>query len=366
MRDEELVREAKRLIDAIAAKPRFAGSAEESEARRFCAAELRKAGIVAAEKEFEFSEWPGRWGIPLIAGGILFLVVIAAAAAEDKGPSGLVLLLVAFVFLLGNRVLHSRRDTATQRMRSLRSKSINLESTRGNEPRVWLVAHIDSKSQSIPMLVRVASHATLLAVLAAEAVAAFSMQWGFVHPAHWGWMAAVGAIAAAPSLFCFVGNKSRGALDNATGVASVLLAARLISPEKPLGVLITSGEELDLAGARAWGKDAVGAPMINCDTVDDAGDWRCMYGNRPHAICIAAERAAKKLGLPLRMGRVIPGIITDSLAFETAGLPSVTLSRGTLRTLARLHTRGDNPDHISGAGAATAARLLAGMVEELS
>ncbi|MDQ6718696.1 MAG: M28 family metallopeptidase, partial [Gemmatimonadota bacterium] len=184
---------------------------------------------------------------------------------------------------------------------------------------------------------------------------------------HWSWLAIAGSLAALPSLFCFVGNRSRGALDNATGVAAVLLAARLVSAEKSFGVLITSGEELDLAGARAWGKGpAAVKAVINCDTIDDSGGWRCMFGNRPHAIGAAAEKAAKKLGLPLRMGKMIPGIITDSLAFETAGLPSVTLSRGTLRTLARLHTSGDNPDRLTGAGAATAARILAQMVEELS
>src|SRR5205823_2264641 len=139
---------------------------------------------------------------------------------------------------------------------------------------------------------------------------------GAIHSVNWNWIVIAAVIASPPSLLCFVQNESRGALDNATGVAAVLLAARLISPEKPLGVLITSGEELDLAGARAWGRGAGGAPMINCDTVDDAGAWRCMYGNRPRAITIGAERVAKKLGLPLRMGRVIPGIITDSLAFE--------------------------------------------------
>jgi Zn-dependent M28 family amino/carboxypeptidase len=180
-------------------------------------------------------------------------------------------------------------------------------------------------------------------------------------------------LGALPSLLCIVGNKSRGALDNASGVAAVLMAARLIQPARNLGVLLTSGEELDLAGARAWTADqppgagaGAGAMLINCDTVDDEGGWRLMYVTHPHALDMASQRAAKKLGLPLRMGRVIPGIITDSHAFETGGLPSVTLSRGTVRTLARLHTAGDNPDRLSGLGAATAARILAQMVEELS
>lgn len=365
MRDDELRVEAKRLIDELAATARFAGSAEEARARAICAGELSAAGFTAVEREFEFSEWPGRWGIPLIAAGLLFAILITAAAAARRPQLGGLAWMITI--LLGFRIQKSRRDTATLQMQALRSRSVNLEATRGTSPRIWLVAHLDSKSQSIPMLVRVASHVALFTVVTIELAMVFLVEWGAVHPVRWGWLAIAGVIAAIPSLLCMVGNKSRGALDNATGVAAVLLASRLVPPGMPCGVLITSGEELDLAGARAWARDShPDALMINCDTVDDDGAWKCMYWNRPHAIGVAAEKAAKKLGLALRMGKMIPGIITDSLAFETAGLRSVTLSRGTLRTLARLHTSGDNPDRLAGTGVATAARILAQMVEELS
>jgi hypothetical protein len=361
---DELTAEAKRLIDALASTPRFAGSAGENRARELCAAELRGSGYTITEREFEFSEWPGRWGIPFMS---LLLVaataVTAAGARRDPALGGLGFTLT---FVLGASIVSSRRQFATAKVKWLRSRATNLEAKRGS-PRVWLVAHLDSKSQSVPMLVRVASHLALSAVIVFEMATLLLAQWGAIRNPHWSWIVAAALVAALPSLFCLAGNASRGALDNATGVAAAVLAAKLIPPEKAVGVLITSGEELDLAGARAWaGESHPGNSMINCDTVDDRGGWRCMFRNQPHALTVAAEKSAKKLGLALRMGRVIPGIITDSLAFEMGGLPSVTISRGTLRTLARLHTRGDNPDHLTGAGAATAARLLAEMVEELS
>jgi hypothetical protein len=365
MTRDELIAEAKRLIDALASTPRFAGSAEEKRAREMCAAELRRAGFTPAEKEFEFSEWPGRWGIPLISAWLLSCILVIAFASRVAPPgtamgAGVVLLVAGSVFSAG------RRDRATARMKWQRSTSANLEVRRG-APRVWLAAHVDSKSQTVPMLLRVASHVALLVVFAAALVACFVATLRRAPLSHPDWLTWGGLLAALPGLFCFVGNKSRGALDNASGVAAVLLASRLIPRELPLGILITRGEELDLAGARSWAATApAGALMINCDTIDDEGGWRCMYASAPNEISAGAGKAAKKLGLPLRMGRMIPGIITDSLAFEKAGLPSVTISRGTLQTLARLHTRGDNPDRLTGAGAAEAARLLAEMVEELS
>ena len=365
MHDEALVGEAKRLIDALAASPRFAGSREERNARELCAGVLQRAGLATTETPFEFSQWPGRFGIPLVAGWLLLGIIIAWATAAIF-PQRADPIVIAYLFVVPGFVYAARRrPTATARMSSYRTTSVNLEGVRGNA-HVWLVAHLDSKSQSVPMLVRVASHVALITVFVATYAIGFAQLIGWAKHPQWGWLVILAGIAALPSLFCVVGNKSRGALDNATGVAAVLLAAGLVSRGKSFGVLITSGEELDLAGARAWSAGAhKGATMINCDTVDDAGSWRCMFQMRPHALGMAAERAAKKLGLALRMGKVIPGILTDSLAFEAAGLPAVTLSRGTLRTLARLHTRADSPDRVIGSGAAAAASMLAEMVEEL-
>jgi hypothetical protein len=332
----------------------------------FCAEVLKGAGLATREVPFEFSQWPGRFGIPLIAGWVLIGILVAWATAVFTPHIDNPLLFSNFILMLGFLIGSRRRRTATVRMSAYRTTSANLEAARGN-PHVWLVAHLDSKSQSIPMLVRVASHIALMTVLIATFAMGFAEMFGWIEHPVWGWLAILGIIAALPSLFCFVGNKSRGALDNATGVAAVLLAAERIPAGKSFGVLITSGEELDLAGARAWSATAQkGAMMINCDTIDDDGALRCMWVNRPHALGVAAEKAAKKLGLGLRMGGMIPGIITDGMAFEAAGVSSVTLSRGTVQTLGRLHTSGDSPDRLTGSGVAGAALMLAQMVEELA
>jgi hypothetical protein len=63
---------------------------------------------------------------------------------------------------------------------------------------------------------------------------------------------------------------------------------------------------------------------------------------------------------------MIPGVLADSIAFSHAGWDSVTLSRGNLATLARVHTTNDTRERLNGTGIAKAARLLAATVEELS
>lgn len=148
--------------------------------------------------------------------------------------------------------------------------STNLVARRAPEaaPGIWLVAHLDSKSQTIPILARIASVTAfaalfglaLLALISASILGRDSLTRIGVATSI---LAAVGLL---PLLVLFIGNRSNGALDNASGVAAVLLALRQLKG-RDIGVVITSAEELALAGARAF--VAVGlAPgvAINCDT----------------------------------------------------------------------------------------------------
>ena len=56
---------------------------------------------------------------------------------------------------------------------------------------------------------------------------------------------------------------------------------------------------------------------------------------------------------------MLPGILTDSVALADGGWETLTLSRGSLRTLLRIHTPRDGLDAMRGTGIAGAARVLA-------
>ena len=139
----------------------------------------------------------------------------------------------------------------------------------------------------------------------------------------------------------------------------------------PAGELIgceSCAEELGLAGARAWAATAdAGMLVVNCDTVDDDGSWRCMYsGPKPARIARAVETIALTSGLKVAVGRLIPGILADSMAFADRGIESVTISRGNLSTLARIHTRRDNSSALGGSGVADGGALLSSLAKELA
>jgi hypothetical protein len=66
------------------------------------------------------------------------------------------------------------------------------------------------------------------------------------------------------------------------------------------------------------------------------------------------------------MKHFVPGVLADSMAFSDRGIEAATLSRGTLSTLARIHTRRDNSNAFTGTGVQQAGALLAALTTELS
>jgi hypothetical protein len=387
MAPPELVQRARSLLTELARAPRFAGSNEESEARQLCKAELERAGFECRELPFEYSEWPGRWGPPIAAAFQGFTILVVAHMAVHHGAlSALAVGAAMLVALMFASTDAKRRWIA--RFPLERARSTNLEARRG-DPRVWLVAHLDSKSQTVPILIRIASSVVLAIVTVLSLIVLLMSLVGVSFPAMtWHAIALAAVLGALPSMLCFVQNQSNGAVDNASGVVAALLASQSDSAPRNLGVVITSGEELGLAGARAWALSALPFPaeqtsalpfssaqvsakpeisILNCDTVDEAGQWRCMYtGTRPDRIMAAAETIAGALGVRVRVGRLIPGILADSMVFADRGLKAVTVARGTLKTLARIHTRRDNSNTLTGNGAAEASAILSALAKELA
>jgi hypothetical protein len=270
--------------------------------------------------------------------------------------------------------------TGTIALPFCRRHSVNLEAVRppspDTPPTVWLVAHLDSKSQLVPMLVRIlgvllciAAWVTLL-VLWAATMAAPVPKPLFVATA------LCSALGALPLIGTLVGSLGHGALDNASGVATILSATDYLDPTLPIGLLVTSAEELGLAGARAWihrkGNDkptngrSSRTITINCDGIDDHGRLVCMLpkhlARRLRDPLSTAGRAASVT--PVIRG-ILPGVLVDAIAWTQAGFPALTVSRGEWHSLARVHTRDDDLRHMTGAGIDEAAKFIAKLAEVL-
>jgi hypothetical protein len=321
---------------------------------------LSALGFSTERQQFEYSALPGRFGAPIIGGvgALLSIIVVWRAIGGDRHTDALAITAIAIEIVL-LIVLGGSRGTM---LPFLRTNATNLEARRGASPTVWLVAHIDSKSQLVSTAVRTLGVMLLL-------VAMCGLMIGGSSPATWLARIIIASAVLGGGILCLcvVGASSDGAADNASGVAAVLEAASLIASHVSLGVLITDAEELALAGARAWVRGRPPAIAINCDTVDDHGRTVVMwYGRWSRSLGLRAAAIAKSADARAIAMRPLPGVLTDSDAFRQARWTTVTLSRGSLRTLNRIHTARDNLHSLRGDGIAGAAHVLATLVEELT
>ena len=88
--------EARRLLEAIAAVPRAAGTAEEQLARDRCATYLREHGFAVQEENFSYSAFAGTLATPL-AGALLFSMFLFTALLAPSGRLSALLMLMVHV-----------------------------------------------------------------------------------------------------------------------------------------------------------------------------------------------------------------------------------------------------------------------------
>lgn len=353
------------FLRTIASQGRFTGTPELERARELCAARLRGLGFTVHERPFRYSTLPARFGMPAVGLTSAGLLVAVAALAARDAPGGAALVagggLLLVVLLAG-----WLSSAAASGLSWAQASGTNLEAVRSAEPTVWLVAHLDSKSQRYPLGLRVAGAVLSLGawIIALITVVGRLGQYGWWHA----WFLWLPAVAGGGLLtFASSGNDSPGAVDNASGVAAVLAAAEWLPPDTPVGILITDAEEMGMAGAHAWARGRAPGVALNCDTVDDQGQLLLLTaGRRPGRITAALAAAAEAAAIDYLVRPVPPGALTDGLALSRAGWECATLGRATLGTLFRIHTPRDSVEHLEGRGVADSAAVLAALIEELA
>jgi hypothetical protein len=327
---------------------------------------LAALGYDVREERFPYSAFPGCYATP-IAGAVLGATIVAASLLALGGNAKV----SAIVFIVGVVItaLFARWMLADGVLTVpwMRREGINLVATRGAaQPQVWLVAHIDSKSQPVPSAVRVAGVVMLAVALLLACLALVLTLVDALSRTVWWAALATGVVGALPVVASVVGSRSDGAVDNASGVAAVLGAAARMRPEAGCGILLPTAEELGLAGARAWARTHAAGVALNCDGVDDDGALVIMYNQSAPNDVIDAVRAVTPARVPARAMRMPLGLLTDSTALAAAGWSAVTVSHGSLATLRRIHTPNDSLATLRGTRINDVADILARAAEALA
>lgn len=362
-----MTRSPQALLERLAV-PRLPGSRALADVEDFLAAELQHLGYQVTATRFAVHSpldavsvvgaglgWLALLTVPLLAiplprwGAVLFLSVGAAALAVVGWG-------------LASGAIPNPRTRAEVR---------NLEGRRG-DPRIWLVAHSDSKGQGLSLRGRVI--AVVVAVVGIGSMTALAVA-RLTGPLHW-----VAALAGAAPALVAGGLLSRsrarddspGAVDNATGVIAVLTAAAELAGRSDVGILITGAEEYAMAGARVWTAETTRRePFVNFDGIDSRGAIRVMAHGSPGSAGVEARALAAQLAEGLRasapevrMAPLPPGVMVDGTVLARAGMPGVTVSRGTWATLGVVHTSRDVAGRIDPEPAAAVGRAVAGVVAD--
>jgi hypothetical protein len=361
-----------RAVLAEIAKPRLTGSHGAEEVTGTVRACFEALGYEVHDRAFQYNPWPGRFGITAV--GVLYLVATLAAAgflyANDPFPAIAILLIL--LVAAGLIALFAR--PAIDAMSFGSQPGLNLLAQRPDRrPRYIIMAHRDSKSQPVPLSFRgpaiiVAALVWLGLLLGAAAHTARPLA-----PALILLLGALGAVAGIILILCWVDNSSPGALDNASGVVAALGIAAREADAGDIGFLITDAEELGLAGARA------AAPhlppvygVINLDGLDDEGVFYVLErfgtlrktGLAPH-LAAALLQEADATGEPANRRDLPFGIPVDHIPIVRAGIPALTVMRGSVKSLSRVHRPSDDLEHLRGDGIDRTIALVGGALARL-
>lgn len=355
------------------ARPRLTGSAGALEVAAIVRKRLHSYGYQVRDFPFTFSTWPGRFGVS-VAGLVFVGGTLGAAALMNMRHPGVALAVLLTVLLLTG-ALATLAPLLTQMLPFGRVSTANLFAVKpGSQPRFIIMAHLDSKSQSIPLSFR--GPAIAVAIVSWSAFMILAVL-GVLDPI-WiiPWLTTlIGVmcyIAGVLLIFCFVENRSPGALDNASGLSTLIGVAGSDRDHDDVAYLITDAEELGLVGSRSVARQldpVIG--VINIDGIDDDGAFYVLerFGIPPRHIAphlaAAIMTAATNLAAPAHRRDVPFGLLLDHIPLARARLPAVTLMRGTLRSMLRVHLAADSIDKLNGAGIDSAIALVRNALEIL-
>lgn len=383
---------------AAIALPRLVGSAGEAAVADELAQQLTAFGYEVQAQTFMFSTAVNMAVVLHIGASLaLILVSLAAHALHPWAPALPALLLLGLLLGLGP-ILRSAEQGALldgqdapfsiwARLGARHTARNLIARLPGPEPddarpHLVVMAHYDSKSQRLPIVLRL-----VLVVLAAGGGAAFALLTlvsPLIVPAMPAAIVAGGlALAAgAPLLWMDWENCSPGAIDNASGIGLALHLAEALARRPMLAkrlhwsILLTDAEELALMGAAAYIrrhwvqlKRLAASGRLYILNLDGVGVEGTLYYDdqdqtSPGRLAALIRRAGDEVGRPVpRFGLICA--LFDHMPFARRGLDAVTLLAIGRATWA-VHTPRDTADKLDVRGFERAARVVIRVVELLA
>ena len=364
--------------------PRVVGSVGEAETQDYIVQQFTELGLDVSWEPFVFTKFPAEV-LPRILSALFILIVLSVPWFGERFPipvcfACVLSLTIAMFFTQWQKRLEGLYDVG-RRHRTENIVATNNANRDNNLPAFLFVAHYDSKSQVLPIAVRMVAYGVaivgLIALTIVMLVKVIALVW-LPNYIVWG--------ITGMTSFCLLllqinltENRSPGGFDNASGVGVMLEVARVLmvrDAKKSVTFLATGAEEYGMCGALRYIQahadeyDRENTYVINLDGlgVGNGVNLITRYGIPPirttRTLSNLFRASSEALGIRVSERYLPIGVGLDSIPIASRGFETVTLtSKGVGSVALKIHSKQDQSELLNAESLQQVGELIVDVLE---
>ena len=368
--------------------PRLVDSTGEAEVQDYIVRQFTELGLDVSWEPFSFTRFPAEV-LPRLISAFFIPVVLSVPWIGNRFPIPVCLACLLSLFIALFFTQWQKRFEGLYNVgRRLRTENIiatNGQKRDGNTPTLLFVAHYDSKSQTLPIVVRAVSYGLAIIGLVALTVVSVinlgTVGVGLPNPYDY----IVWSVAGITVLCLLLlqanttQNRSPGAFDNASGVGVMLEVARVVMAldvKKSITFLATGAEEYGMCGALRYIQthadeyDHENTYVINLDGlgVGNGVNIITRYGIPPvhttRTLMDLFRKSGESLGVRVAERYLPIGVGLDSIPIASRGFETVTLmARGIGSIALKVHSKQDQSELLNEESLQQAGELIVDVIK---
>ncbi|MYA72262.1 M28 family peptidase [Candidatus Poribacteria bacterium] len=364
--------------------PRLVGSAGEAETQDYIVQQFTELGLDVSWEPFAFTKFPAEV-LPRILSALFVLIVLSVPWFGERFPipvcfACVLSLAIAMFFTQWQKRLEGLYDVG-RRHRTENIIATNNANRDNNTPTFLFVAHYDSKSQVLPIAVRMVAYGVaivgLIALTIVMLVKVIALIW-LPNYIVWG-IAGITSFCLLLLQINLTENRSPGGFDNASGVGVMLEVARVMmarDEKKSLTFLATGAEEYGMCGALRYIQahadeyDRENTYVINLDGlgVGDGVNLITRYGIPPtrttRTLRNLFRTSSEALGIRVSERYLPIGVGLDSIPIASRGFETVTLTaKGVGSVALKIHSKQDQSELLNEESLQQVGELIVDVIE---
>ena len=364
--------------------PRLVGSTGETETQDYIVQQFTELGLDVSWEPFTFTKFPAEV-LPRLLSALFVLIVLSVPWFGERFPipvcfACILSLTIAMFLTQWQKRLEGLYDVG-RRHRTENIVATNNANRDNNTPVFLFIAHYDSKSQVLPIAVRIVAYGIaivgLIALTIVMLVKVIALIW-FPNYIVWG-IAGVTSFCLLLLQINLTENRSPGGFDNASGVGVMLEVARVMmarDEKKNVTFLATGAEEYGMCGALRYIQahadeyDRENTYVINLDGlgVGNGVNLVTRYGIPPtrttRTLRNLFRTSSEALGIRISERYLPIGVGLDSIPIASRGFETVTLTASGVGSVAlKIHSKQDQSELLNAESLQQVGELIVDVIE---